>query len=205
MTTSQPGLADACTPVRLGPGRRLLLALACLGAAGAQPICQAAESEASEAAVQAAYLFNFARFTEWPAGAFANKSAALNYCQLGRRDALSNAMVTLSERPIQGHPLRVLQPEHLEDFRSCHLVFVADPDPRHRATILQALNAQPTLTVSDIEGFAREGGMIGLLRVGARLRFDINRTQTQKAGLRLAADLLNLASAIVETDNGASR
>lgn len=186
--------------------RRAWLSLLCVAMASLSPAgAHAAESEASEAAIQAAYIFNFARFTEWPASAFANRSSALNYCQFGKREALTGAMVSLVDRPIQGHPLRIVQTDRIEDLKNCHLLFVAESDAKRRSLILQTLGAQNTLTISDIDGFAREGGMIGLMRVGSRLRFDINRTQTQRAGLRLAADLLSLASAIVETEGGAGR
>jgi hypothetical protein len=207
----QPMTRHATRPartLRLAARRRwreALLVLVFLGVAWTPQVSMANESEASEAAVQAAYLFNFARFTEWPPGGFSSKNAPLNYCLLGRRDALATAMTSLGERPVQGHPLRFIQPERLEDTKSCHVVFVAEPDPKRRTLALQVLNTQAILTVSDIDGFARDGGMIRLMRVGTRLRFEINRTQTQKAGLRLSADLLNLATAIVETDNGTSR
>lgn len=200
-TTTTPTLLKAA----LGRWRESLLALACLGNTALPTPSQAAEPEATEAAVQAAYLFNFARFTEWPASSFTSKTAPLNYCLLGRREALASAMVSLNDRPVQGHPLRFLQPERAEDAKACHLVFVAEPDARRRSQVLQTLGTQPTLTVSDVDGFAQEGGMIRLTRVGARLRFEINRSQTQKAGLRLSADLLNLATAIVETDSGVAR
>ncbi|RZI85958.1 MAG: YfiR family protein [Rubrivivax sp.] len=182
-----------------------VLVLACLSAIGTPFPVLAVESEASEAAVQAAYLFNFARFTEWPPGGFSTRNAPLNYCLLGRRDALANAMNSLSDKPVQGHPLRFIQPERIEDIKVCHLVFMAETDPKRRAQALQILAAQPTLTVSDLDGFAKDGGMIGLIRVGTRLRFEINRSQTQRTGLRLSADLLNLATAIVEPEMGASR
>lgn len=200
-----PTTDRALLQAALGRWRESLVVLVCLGGLAAPRPALAADTEASEAAVQAAYLFNFARFTEWPAGSFANKTSPLNYCLLGRREALASAMVSLNDRPVQGHPLRFFQPERAEDAKVCHLVFVAEPDARRRNQALQTLAAQATLTVSDLDGFAQEGGMIRLIRVGSRLRFEINRTQTQKVGLRLSADLLNLATAIVETDSGVAR
>lgn len=200
--TSTP---QALLKAALGRWRESLVVLACLGNAAFPEASQAAEPEASEAAIQAAYLFNFARFTEWPASAFATKTAPLNSCLLGRREALANAMISLNDRPVQGHPLRFFQPERPDELKLCHLVFIAETDSRRRAQYLQMLATQPTLTVSDIEGFAQDGGMIRVMRVGTRLRFEINRNQTQKTGLKLAADLLNLATNIVEPDSGASR
>lgn len=200
-TTTTQALLKAA----LGRWRESLVVLACLGNATFPEATQAAEPEASEAAIQAAYLFNFARFTEWPTNAFVTKTAPLNACLLGRREALANAMISLNDRPVQGHPLRFFQPERTDELKLCHLVFIAETDGRRRTQYLQMLASQPTLTVSDIEGFAQEGGMIRIMRVGTRLRFEINRAQTQKIGLKLAADLLNLATTIVEPDSGASR
>ena len=182
------------------------LSVALLSITAWTPAAHAAvETEANEAAVQAAFVFNFARFTEWPPSAFGSKTSPLNHCLFGPREALAHALNSLSERPVQGRPLHFIQMERLDELKNCHLVFMAEPDVKRRAQALQALAGQPTLTVSDIEGFAREGGMIGLIRVGTRLRFEINRIQSQKAGLRLAADLLNLATSIVDSDMGVNR
>ena len=186
--------------------RRAALSVALLSITLVTPSAHAGlESDVDEAAVQAAFVFNFARFTEWPTSAFSGKTSPLNHCLFGQREALAHALGKLSERPVQGHPLRFIQIDRLEDLKSCQLVFMAEPDIKRRAQALQALLGQPTLTVSDLDGFAREGGMIGLMRVGTRLRFEINRAQSQKAGLRLAADLLNLATSIVEADTGGNR
>ncbi len=205
MQSQTKTVTPALLKAALGRWRESLLVLACLGGAAVPQTAPAAESEASEAAIQAAYLFNFARFTEWPTASFATKTAPLHACLFGQRDALANALLTLNERPVQGHPLRFLQVERFDDLKTCHLVFVAEADGRRRLQALQALAAQATLSVSDIDGFAQEGGMIRIMRVGTRLRFEINRSQTQKSGLKLAADLLNLATTIVEPDKGASR
>ena len=60
------------------------------------------------------------------------------------------------------------------------------------------LGSQPVLTVSDLPGFAQQGGVIGLVRQGGRLRFEINRGVAQAAGLRLSVDLLSLAMSVVD-------
>ena len=197
-----------CMPAR--PWRRVVckvaLSAALLHLAVWTPAAHAGvDNEAEEAAVQAAFIFNFARFTEWPATAFSSKTSPLNHCLWGPRDALARALSSLSERPVQGHPLHFIQMNKLDELKICHVAFIAEPDVKRRAQALQILSSQPTLTVSDIEGFAREGGMIGLIRVGTRLRFEINHHQSQKAGLRLTADLLNLATTIVDSEMGANR
>ncbi len=60
------------------------------------------------------------------------------------------------------------------------------------------LGALPVLTVSDLPGFAQQGGVIGLVRQSGRLRFEVNRGVAQSAGLRLSADLLSLAMTVLD-------
>lgn len=149
----------------------------------------------SESAMQAAYLANFARFTEWPSQAFAAKDAPIQFCVSGSREALASALDALSDSLIQGHPVRVLAGPRAEDLRGCHVLFVADADPRRALSGVSG----SVLTIGDTEGFVRLGGTIGLVRQGSRLRFDVNRAAAQQAGLKLSAQLLSLANSVVDT------
>lgn len=184
-------------------GLRLLCTAVLAGACAAAPSAHATGS-ADEAAVQAAFVYNFARFTEWPPAALAARPGPLNVCLVGRRDALAGALESLSGRTVQNHPVRVLNMPAPEDLKSCHVVFLAEADSVRRSQVLQALADTPALTVSDSPDFARRGGMIGLVRVGDKLRFEINRGEAQVAGLKLSASLLNLAVGVLDAPGSRS-
>ena len=171
--------------------------LACsivLGVLGWVPPADAAPEES---ALQAAYVLNFAKFTEWPPAGLSGRSGAMQLCQFGTRDELAQALRALEGRSLQGAPVQWRKVARVEEVRGCHVLFVAE-----LGLSLAQLGGLPVLTVSDLPDFAQQGGVIGLVRQSGRLRFEVNRGVAQAAGLRLAADLLSLATRVVE---GAAR
>ena len=49
------------------------------------------------------------------------------------------------------------------------------------------------LTVGDAPGFARDGGMLGLVQQGSRIVFDANPTAIRVSGLQVSSKVLKLA------------
>ena len=50
------------------------------------------------------------------------------------------------------------------------------------------------LTVGETPRFLRDGGMVRMFVEDQRMRFEINRRQTDLAGLKISAQLLSLAA-----------
>jgi hypothetical protein len=146
-----------------------------------------------ESAVQAAFVLNFAKFTDWPSAGLPQRQGAMQLCQFGDREALALAFRALEGRPLQGAPVQWRRVGRSDDIRGCHVLFVAEP-----GLPLAGLGGLPVLTVSDLPGFAPQGGVIGLVRQSGRLRFEVNRSAAQAAGLRLSADLLSLAMHVLD-------
>ncbi|MFM2345491.1 MAG: hypothetical protein RL654_244 [Pseudomonadota bacterium] len=154
---------------------------------------RSAQAGPDEAAVQAAFVANFARFTQWPVSASPQRQGAMQLCQYGQRDDLEQALRALQGRPLQGVSVQWRPIQRAEEARGCHLLFVTEP-----GLALVALTGLPVLTVSDQPGFVQRGGMIGLLRHGGRLRFEIHLGAASQAGLKLSSDLLSLAVGVIE-------
>lgn len=152
------------------------------------------EAAPDEAVVQAAFVLNFAKFTEWPPAGQPGRQGTMQLCQFGVREELAQAFRALEGRPLQGVPIQWRKVLRLDDVRGCHVLFMAEA-----GLSLPLLGTLPVLTVSDLPGFVQQGGVIGLLRQGGRLRFEINRTAAQTAGLRLSADLLSLAMNVLDS------
>ena len=185
-------LAPPCLrgwPRRAGWTARLACAVV-LGLLGWVPPADAAPEES---ALQAAFVLNFAKFTEWPPAGLPGKSGAMQLCQFGARDELAQALRALEGRPLQGVPVQWRKVSRVDEVRGCHVLFVAEA-----GLPLGPLSGLPVLTVSDLPDFAQQGGVIGLVRQSGRLRFEINRGVAQAAGLRLSADLLSLAMRVVD-------
>jgi hypothetical protein len=181
--------------------RRWLMALATLLLSGLLLGGHAWASEFDEYAVKAAYLYNFAKFVEWPPGAFASADAPLLICIAGD-NPFGDALATLSGKTVESHPVEVRPIPAATGLEKCHIVFIGRAEQGRFKTVLAKLARLPILTVSDIGGFAQAGGMIGLVEADQRIRFDINLAITHQANLKLSSQLLKLAT-IVEQSGGA--
>jgi hypothetical protein len=150
-------------------------------------------AELSEGQIKSAYVLNFVKFVEWPAGTvWADNKATL--CVVGN-SALEGALVELGGRKAGGREVRVVKHDNAEgNLSACHVVFIGESEQRRIIPIIKALGDSPTLTISDIEDFAEKGGCIGLRYRDNKIVFEVNMASVNKAKLRLPAQLLNLAS-----------
>ena len=64
------------------------------------------------------------------------------------------------------------------------------------AQILERLAGQPVLTVGEGDGFARRGGVIGLVVESNLARFEVNLHAAQRTGLLLSSKLLGVARVV---------
>lgn len=145
---------------------------------------------ASDVEVKAAFIFNFTKFTEWPA---LPSGAAIVVCLTGD-DAVAAALVqTVGRQTISGHKVEVRSAQDRARWRDCHVLFIADVAARREAAALGGIAGQPVLTVSDSSGFSRTGGIIEFYVEDQRMRFAINVDAVERAGLHLSSRLLQLA------------
>jgi hypothetical protein len=148
---------------------------------------------ASDVAIKAAFLYNFAKFSEWPAPP---AGAPLVLCVAGD-DGIAAALVeTVRGQTISGHGLEVRRSQDSARWRVCHLLFIASTETEHYAGGLSEIKMLPVLTVSDGPRFAQAGGMIELFVEGGRMRFAINMDAVERSGLHLSSRLLGLAKII---------
>ena len=156
----------------------------------------------TQPALKAAFLFNFAKFVEWPAES--SQAGPLTACVLDDTAVEESLNQLVSGPPASGRPVALLKGARNRSLRLCHVLYVGDSDPARIAATLDELKAAPILTVGDGDAFARNGGMIGLFIEDGRMRFAINPDAAQRAGLRLSSRLLSLAKIVKEVRHGQS-
>lgn len=170
----------------------LILASSSVGARLWAPPLAAAELS-REYLIKAAFLYNFAKFTEWPAAAFATADTPLAICVLGE-DSFGAALDAIDGKEIKGRTVAVQRLADTTEAEACHVIFISASEQTRLAEILESLRDLPVLTVAEMPEFARTGGIINLkTNKEDRIRFDINVGRAQQAGLRVSSKLLNLA------------
>lgn len=171
----------------MNPFLRLFVVLVLLLGCGVQP----SMAELSEGQVKAAYVYNFVKFVEWPPGAGGDK---LTLCAVGSK-VLGGALAGLDGLKAGGRTLHVVNLTDIDGrLNACQVVYVGESEQHRYVSLLKSLDDLPVLTISDIDDFAEKGGCIGLRYRENKIVFEVNLATAQQAGLRLPAQLLNLAS-----------
>lgn len=154
----------------------------------------------SEDNIKAAYLFNFAKFVEWPPGTFQSDTEPIHVCVMGD-DSLADTLEALENKTVGGRRLVVEHEQKPLGIHDCHIVYVGDSLKKKLPDILNSIRHKPVLTVSGMEDFAMNGGMIGFVRKGKFIRFEVNLKGVRNSGLTISSRLLKLA-VIIEEDRG---
>lgn len=178
------------------PGRspRLFLASIMLGA-GLLAAGPAWTDPASEAAVKAGVVYNLGKFVEWPPERFASANAPLTLCTVGNQP-LQGALALLQGRNVQGHPIVLRNNPRGDELRACHILYIDETANDRLESLLAHVASSPVLTVSDIEAFADQGGIVGLYQKDERVQFTINLRAARQNGLKLSSHLLRLGKVL---------
>ena len=169
---------------RFSPGRKYLLLravarFALLGIVWMAGVCgeDARAQGVSDTDVKAAFLAKFPAFVKWP-----SSPSAITVGILGE-DPFGGALPRMKTK----------RSKRIEDLKDCQILFISKSERGNLSAILDSLGAAGILTVGDSEGFAKQGGMIGFVIEGDKVRFEINLGAARRAGVTIDSQLLKLA------------
>jgi hypothetical protein len=151
---------------------------------------------ASEAAVKAGFVFNFIKFAQWPAGRD-GAGTSIRLCAASPQP-LEGQLLLLNGRTAGGRVIDVRTGVPPAEWRQCDALFLGDTDAERLPMLGSRLAGAPVLTVGDLPGFVEAGGMIGLRVESNRVRFDVNLSSAQAAGLVLNSQMLKLAGRVLQ-------
>ncbi len=163
----------------------LLLAGSSLGAG--------ADREVGEYFVKAAFLYNFAKFVQWPADASNSRTGTFVITVLGNDPFGASLDETLKGKTIDRLRVVVRRAATTAELGDSQIVFISDSQRGHLPEILKRLEGTATLTVAEMDRFAERGGVVGFRMDGDRVRLDINPAAAARARLKISSELLKLA------------
>lgn len=145
--------------------------------------------------VKAAFLYNFAKFVEWPESDASEASKQLVLGILGK-DPFGEDIRTIAGKRVKDRTLYVIRAQRLEELDNCQILFISASMKGHVHTVLKKMDGKPVLTVSDSRGFAHQGVMINLITIDNKIRFEINPDAVERSGLKISSQLLKLATLV---------
>lgn len=169
-------------------GVLLALLLVCLG-----QVARAEQGAVSEYGLKAVLLYKLPQFVYWPDTAKAQTN--LIFCIAGA-NPFGSSLERLAREPVDGRSAEVINLAAIGDSINCDFIFISRSEAANLDMILRKLSGKRMVTVSDIPGFAKAGGMVELTVSGAHVGVALNRRAAQKQGLEFSAQLLRLAKVV---------
>jgi hypothetical protein len=149
-----------------------------------------------EYGIKAAFMFNFAEFTEWPASAFPTPDSSMVIGVLGTDPFGKVLDDTVRNEAVRGHRLTVERYRKVEEIKTCHILYIGQSEASHLDPVLAALKEKPVLTFSDIEGSAPRGVMVQFVPERNKIRLRINVEAARAADLTISSKVLRAAEIV---------
>lgn len=153
--------------------------------------------------IKEGFTYHFILFGDWPDQAFVASPEYFTVglvCDTDSCNFLNDVEGQLvDKRTLVVHHLS--SSPTLEELLECQIIFIRDDRIEVAQNILSMTAHAPILTVSDMEGFVKHGGMIEFANRRNRIKFNIHRGRTSQAGIKFSAQMLKMAGKIWEDES----
>ena len=172
-----------------------------LAAIHVAPAALASVETDREYKIKAIYLYNFAKFTEWPM----DHNASIIIGIIGE-DPFTGALNPAEMGKVKGREVEIKRFKSLEEIqengneeslRQCHLLFVSSSEEKDRDSILKAIDGSNVLSVAEMDGFLEAGGIIRFLIEDQKVIFELNLISLEKAKLSISSKIIRIAKRVI--------
>ena len=154
------------------------------------------QAAVSESDVKAAFLFNSAKFVDWPATAFASDTAPIQIAVFGDDEFSAKLRSMLTEKRAHGRSFEVKRISTPQEAKNFQMVFIPGAENKRMQPVLDAVRNLPVLTLGESDQFVEAGGIINILFEDTQLRFEVNSDAADKAKLVISSKFLRLAKRV---------
>jgi hypothetical protein len=165
-----------------------------------EPLARA--QSASEYQVKAVFLYNFAKFVDWPPDPSTDGHSPIVLGIIGEDPFGDLLEKTVQGKTVNGRGLVVRRPRRESEARACQIIFVSSSEKKRLRPLLDSLKGASVLTVGESDGFAQLGGIINFTLEDNKVHFEVNVAAADRAGLKISSKLLSLAKIVRDSRPG---
>lgn len=196
-------------------GCSIAVAIVILGCLLVPAYADTQSGQYKEYEVKAAFIYNFLKFVDWPEEKMENSDKQIIIGIIGENPFGSAANV-FKNKKVEDREVVLKYFESFEDIKNmskedraakeeslknCHLLFICQSERKQVREITDLVSKSSVLTVGDMDGFTKSGGIINLFIEDNKIRFNINLTVADKNGLKVRSQLLRLAKNVYRDDS----
>lgn len=148
----------------------------------------------SEYAVKAAVAHKITKFVTWPAQTFGADDSPIRFC-VAESGPILEALRTLEDHAVHGRPvvMRGLEdPYQVADH--CDVLYLSTSSVSDPSVWLQETADRPILTFGETADYGGDQAIVSIAIRHSKVGFDINIGASERAGLTISAQLLQLAA-----------
>ena len=142
------------------------------------------------AIVKAAYIYNFAKLIDWPS---ANKEGNFIIGVYGTSNVYKELINKYSTKRIGTQDIEIRKLSDSPDVGSVHVLFVAHSNSKDLKAILNNLEFEPVLVITEMDGAINTGSVINFLVIDNNLKFELNVSEAKNRQLIVGSRLKDLA------------
>ena len=150
--------------------------------------------------MKAAFLHTFARFVDYPPDRFQESRSPFYLCTF-ENDSVKETLDEVTRgQSVDGHRILTKLLGQDDDVTSCHILFVGRSSEDQIASILNAVEGAGVLTISELDGFCEQGGIVKFwvqpnpdATAQAGIRFEVNMDANERSGLHISSKVLRHA------------
>jgi len=143
-----------------------------------------------ESTVKALFIYNFTKHVDWP-GTSDKKSFVI--AVYGKTDIVKALRQITANKKYYDLPIVIKNIHTIEDAADCQLLFIPKNYSDVFEYMMEVISGKQILIVTEDKNMATKGACINIIQQEDKLRFELNETAMNKAGLKVSTQLLNFA------------
>ena len=145
--------------------------------------------------IKAAFVYNFTKYIEWVDD---DTTDSFEIGIIGDSDIIFPLQEIAEKELINNKKIEIKHFQNVQDINVCYILFISASEKSQLQNILKKIENKNILTISDSIGFAHEGVSINFIIVDGKIKFEINNSSIDQAGLQVSSQLLKLAILVEE-------
>jgi hypothetical protein len=165
-------------------------------ASGVRKQKQDAPKVLPEYELKAGFLFQFAKYVEWPPGTFSKERAPILVGIVGEDPFGPQLVRALKDKVVKGREFEIVRFAKVSEITRCHMLFVPRSEASRLPEIIKHTAGWPVLTIGEDSKVSREGGTIAIVVKDEKPTLEVNLQAAQQAGLTIDSKLLRVSEIV---------
>lgn len=136
------------------------------------------------------FIYNFTKYIQWPAN---YQSGDFVIAVLGESPIIQELEKMAENKSVGTQKFIIKKYKSASDIDKCHMLFIPVSKSKDLTQVLEKLEGQPTLIVTEKPGLATQGSGINFVMLEGKWKFELNKSATDKSNLKVSSDLAKFA------------